>query len=60
MDLRSHQRNVNYLGRNYNIWATHFIEDRRVCIKTLRSRLKAIQKLRPPLTVKGVEVLQGW
>ena len=24
MDLRSHQRNVNYLGRNYNIWATQF------------------------------------
>ena len=30
-----------------------FIEDRRVCIKSLRSRLVDIQKLRPPMTVKG-------
>ena len=22
MDLRSHQRNASYLGRNYNIWVT--------------------------------------
>ena len=30
-----------------------FIKDRRVCIKPLRSRLEAIQKLQPPTTVKG-------
>ena len=30
-----------------------FITDRRVCIKPLRSRLEAIQKLKPPTTVKG-------
>ena len=30
-----------------------FIKDRRVCIKPLRSRLKAIQKLQPPTTPKG-------
>ena len=29
-----------------------FIKDRRVCIKPLRSRLEAIQKLQPPTTVK--------
>ena len=32
---------------------TIFIEDRRVCVKPLRSRLEAIQKYRPPTTVKG-------
>ena len=30
-----------------------FIKDRRVCVKPLRSRLEAIQKLKPPTTVKG-------
>ena len=32
---------------------TIFIEDRRVCIKPLRSRLEAIQKFRPLTRVKG-------
>ena len=32
---------------------TIFIKDRRVCVKPLRSRLEAIQKLKPPTTVKG-------
>ena len=54
MDLRSHQRNVNYLERNYNIWATHFFfEERRVSVKPSRCRLEAIQKLTLPTTVKG-------
>ena len=30
-----------------------FIKDRKVCVKPLRSRLEAIQKLRPPTTPKG-------
>ena len=30
-----------------------FIKDRKVCIKPLRSRLKAIQKLQLPTTPKG-------
>ena len=29
-----------------------FIYDRRVCVKPLRSRLEAIQKLQPPTAVK--------
>ena len=29
------------------------IKDRKVCVKSLRSRLEAIQKLRPPTTPKG-------
>ena len=32
---------------------TIFIKDRRVCVKLLRSRLEAIQKLQPPTTAKG-------
>ena len=30
-----------------------FIKDRRVCIKPLRNRLEAIQKVQPPIMVKG-------
>ena len=30
------------------------IKDRMVCVKPLRSRLEAIQKLRPPTTPKGL------
>ena len=29
-----------------------FIKDKRVCVKPLRSRLEAIQKLQPPTIVK--------
>ena len=36
-----------------------FIENRKVCVKPLRSRLEAIQKLQPPKHPKDVEVLQG-
>ena len=32
---------------------TIFIIDRRVCVKLLLSRLEAIQKLKPPMTLKG-------
>ena len=32
---------------------TIFIKDRRVCVKPLRSRLEAIQRLKPPTTPKG-------
>ena len=39
---------------------TIFIKDRRVCVKLLRSRLKAIYKLKPLLQSKVVEVLQAW
>ena len=41
---------------------TIFIQDKRVCVKPLRSRLEAIQKLQPPTTVKlrDVEIVQKW
>ena len=36
-----------------------FIKDRKVCVKPLRSRLKAIQKLWPPTTPKGCRSFAG-
>ena len=39
--------NLQYVGNEI------FIRDKRVCIKPLRNRLEAIQKLQPPTTVKG-------
>ena len=38
---------------------TIFIEDRRVCIKPLRSRLEAVHKLRLQMTVKGCTSFTG-
>ena len=42
---------LQYMGN------TIFIKERRVCVKPWRSRLEATQKLKPPTTQKGVEVL---
>ena len=36
-----------------------FIKDRKVCVKPLRSRLKAIQKLQPPMTPKDCRSFVG-
>ena len=36
-----------------------FKKDKRVCIKPLRSRLEAVQKLQPPTTVKGCRSFVG-
>ena len=38
---------------------TIFIKDRRVCIKPLRNRLEAIQKLQPHTTAKGCRSFAG-
>ena len=38
---------------------TIFIKGRRVCKKPLRSRLEAIQKLKPPTTIKGCRSFAG-
>ena len=38
---------------------TIFIEDKTVCVKPFRSRLKAIQKLKPPSTVEGCRSFAG-
>ena len=39
--------NLQYMGNEI------FIQNRRVCVQPLRSRLEAVQKLQPPTTVKG-------
>ena len=36
-----------------------FIKYREVCVKPLRSRLEAIQKLRPPTTPRGCRSFAG-
>ena len=41
------RKELQYMGN------TIFIRDKRVYVKSLHSRLEAIQKLEPPVTVKG-------
>ena len=41
------KKELQYMGN------TIFIQEKRVCVKPLCSRLEAIQKLKPPTTVKG-------
>ena len=45
--------NLNYMGNEI------FIQNKRVCIKPLRGRLEAIQKLQLPTTVKGCRSFSG-
>ena len=44
---------LQYMGK------TIFTKDRRVCVKPLRSRLEAIQRLKPPTMVKGCRSFAG-
>ena len=36
-----------------------FIKERKVCVKPLRSRIGAIQKINPPKTPKGCQSFAG-
>ena len=45
--------NLQYMGK------TIFIKDKRDCIKQLRNKLEAIQKLQPPTTAKGCRSFVG-
>ena len=47
------RKEFQYMGK------TFLIKDRRICVKLLRSRLEAIQKLKPPTTVKGCRSFAG-
>ena len=38
---------------------TIFIQEKRVCVKPLHSSLEAMQKLKPPTTVKGCRSFAG-
>ena len=44
---------LQYMGN------TIFIRNKRVCIRPLRSQIKAIQKLKPPTTIKGCQSFVG-
>ena len=59
MVLRFHQRNVNCLERITIYGQYNIIEDRRVCIKPLRSRFEAIQKLKLPMIGRGCRSFEG-
>ena len=45
--------NLQYMGN------TIFIRNKRVCIRPLRSQIEAIQKLKPPRTIKGCQSFVG-
>ena len=45
--------NLQYMGNMI------FIKDKRVCVKPLRDRLEAIQKLQPPTAVNGCRSFTG-
>ena len=47
------RKELQYMGN------TIFIQKKRVCVKPLHSRLEAIQKLEPPVTVKGCRSFEG-
>ena len=47
------RKELQYVGN------TIFIKDRRVCVKPIRSRLDAIQKLKLPTTVSGCRSFAG-
>ena len=47
------RKELQYMGN------TIFIQEKRVCVKPMHSRLEAIQKLKPPTTVKGCRSFVG-
>ena len=60
MDWRYHPRSANYSKPAYNKWEMkYFIKNKKVCMKPLRSRLEAIQRLQPPKTPKGCRSFAG-
>ena len=60
MDLKSHQRKCQLFKKELQYMGNSiFIEERRACVKPLRSRLEATQKLRPLTTVKRCRSFTG-
>ena len=47
------RKELQYMGN------TIFIQEKRVCIRLLHNRLEAIQRLKPPTTVKGCRSFAG-
>ena len=44
---------LQYMGN------TIFIRNKRVCIRPLRNQIEAIQKIKPPMTIKGCRSFAG-
>ena len=53
MKCQLFKTSLQYMGNEI------FIENKKVCMKSLRSRLEAIQKLQPPTTPKGCRSFAG-
>ena len=53
MKYQLFRKELQYMGN------TLCIKDRKVCFKPMQSRLEAIQKLKPPTTVKGCRSFIG-
>ena len=51
--MSAFEKELQYMGN------TIIIKDRRVCVKPLRSRLEATQKLKPQITVKDCRSFVG-
>ena len=47
------RKELQYMGN------TIFIQEKRLCVWPLHSRLEAVQKLRPPTAVKGCRSFEG-
>ena len=50
---RLFRKELHYMGN------TIFIQEKRVCVRPLHNRLEAIQRLKPPTTVKGCRHFAG-
>ena len=53
MKCQQFKTSLQYMGNEI------FIESKKVCVKRLRNRLEAIQKLQPPKTTKGCRSFAG-
>ena len=47
------RKELQYIGN------TIFIQEKRVCVRLLHNRLEAMQRLKPPTTVKGCRSFSG-
>ena len=62
-----HKNGLNIFSKKHQLFKTElqymgntiFKKDRRVCVKPLRSRLEAIEKLKPPTAINGCRSFVG-
>ena len=56
----SHKRHQLFKTELQYMGNTTLIRNKRVCVKPLRSRIEAIQKLNPPIMIKECRSLWEW